>query len=144
MNVMKNFKPLPTEDGEELYPNGFFVFNISKLIQYIAKNQDIFQAEQVMVNSLRLFSSSKLNEATIKSADLSVPIIMAEISPNQFNIIDGHHRLEKARREGMDVVLAYKVPAEHHILFLDSAEGYQAYVKYWNNKLRESEKYNVN
>lgn len=144
MKVMKDFKPLPTEDGEEFYPNGFFVFNISKLLQYIANNQDIFHVEQVMVNSLRLFSSPNLNEATIKSADLSVPIIMAEISPNQFNVIDGHHRLEKARRESMEVVLVYKVPAEHHILFLDSTEGYQAYVEYWNNKLRENEKYNVN
>jgi len=80
MKVMKGFKPLPIEDGEELYPNGFFLFNISKLIQYIANNQDIFQAELVEVNSLRLFSSSNLNDATIKSADLSAPIIMAEIT----------------------------------------------------------------
>jgi len=43
----------------------------------------------------------------------------------------------------MTIVPAYKVPAEHHILFLDSTEGYKAYVEYWNNKLRESEKYNV-
>ena len=132
---MKGFKPLPTEDGEEFYPNGFFVFNISKLIQYIANNQDIFQVEQVEVNSLRLFSPSNLNDATIKSADLSVPIIMAEISPNQFNVIDGHHRLEKARRDDVNIVPAYKIPAEHHIRFLNSTDAYQAYVEYWNAKL---------
>jgi len=135
MTVIKGFTPLPTETGDELYPNGVFVFNISKLLQNIANNQDIFHVEQVMVNLLPLLSSSNLNEATIKSADLSVPILMAEISPNQFNVIDGHHRLEKARRDDVNIVPAYKIPAEHHIRFLNSTDAYLAYVEYWNAKL---------
>lgn len=140
MKVIKSFKPLPSEEGEEFYPNGVFVFNISKLIQYIDDNHEIFQTEQILVNALQSFSSPNLNEATVKTADLSVPIIMAEISPDQFNVIDGHHRLEKARSEGVEVVLAYKVPAEHHIFFLNSIDGYLAYVEYWNNKLKERKK----
>jgi hypothetical protein len=143
MKVMKSFKPLPSEDGDEFYPNGVFVFNISKLIQYIDNNREVFQAEQVTVNALQSFRSPNLNEATVNEADLSVPIIMAEISPDQFNVIDGHHRLEKARREGVEVVLAYKVPVEHHIFFLNSIDGYLAYVEYWNNKLKERKKYNA-
>ncbi len=143
MKVMKSFKPLPFEDGDEFYPNGVFVFNISKLIQYIDNNQEVFQVEQVTVKALQLFRLPNLNEATVKAADLSVPIIMAEISPDQFKVIDEHHRLEKANREGVELVLAYKVPAEHHICFLNSVDGYLAYVEYWNNKLKERKQYNA-
>src|SRR3990167_1923584 len=135
MKLMKNFTPLPSEEDEEFYPNGIFVFNISKLIQYINKNQEVFQPEEVPVNILASFRSPNIDEATIKTAELSVPIIMAEIAPYQFNVIDGHHRLEKARREEKTVILAYKVPAEHHVRFLNSIKAYVAYVEYWNNKL---------
>lgn len=140
---MKNFKPLPSEQGEEFYSNGIFVFNISKLIQYIHLNSDIFKAVTVAVNTLNAFKSSDLNESAVRSADISNPIIMAEISPNQFNVIDGHHRLERARREGREVISVYKVLAEHHVRFLNTSEAYQEYVKYWNNKLKEMGKINA-
>lgn len=137
MKLLKDFQPLLSEDGDEFYPNGIFEFNISKLIQYIAKNQDVFQAEKVKVNTIPFYSTNHLNEDTIKTADLTAPIIMAEISPNQFNVIDGHHRMEKARRENVEVVLAYKITADHHIHFLTSTKAYEQYVEYWNTKLEE-------
>lgn len=140
---MKNFAPPPSEDGEEFYPNGIFVFNISKLIQYINKNKEIFQPEEITLHALRSFGSQNINETAVKTADLSIPIIMAEIAPYQFNVIDGHHRLEKARREERAVILAHKVPAEHHVCFLNSTKAYVAYVEYWNIKLKKRKKYNV-
>ncbi|MBJ15939.1 MAG: hypothetical protein CMF38_04830 [Legionellaceae bacterium] len=143
MNLLKNFEPLPPDDGDEFYPNGIFEFNITKLTHYISTNQDIFQAEQVIVSTIPSYSTTHLNEDTIMTADLAVPIIMAEISPDQFNVIDGHHRLEKARREKVEDVLAYKITAEHHYRFLTSTEAYEQYVEYWNSKLNEREKYNA-
>jgi hypothetical protein len=146
MKLMKNYKPVPSEAAEEFYPNGIFVFNISKLIQYIHLNPDIFKAETVAVNavnSFNSFKSSNLNESTVKSADISIPLIMAEISPDQFNLIDGHHRLERAKREGREVISVYKIPAEHHVLFLNASEVYQAYVEYWNEKCKEIGKVNA-
>lgn len=133
---MKNFKPLASEEGDEFYPNGIFVFNISKLIQYIYLNPDRFKAETVAVKTLNSFKSSNLDESTVKSADISSLLIMVEISPDQFNLIDGHHRLERARREGKELISVYKIPAEHHVCFLNSSEAYQAYVEYWNDKLK--------
>lgn len=40
------------------------------------------------------------------SVDVTKPVIMAEIAPGHYNLIDGRHRVEKARRLGMK-----KVPA---------------------------------
>lgn len=132
----KTFQPLPCDVGDEFYPNGIFEFNITKLLEFINANKDKFQPQEVEVNTLRNFQSRNLNESAIKSANLSAPIILAEIGPGQFNVIDGHHRLEKAHRDNVDRILAYKVLAEQHITFLTSEMAYKEYVQYWNEKLK--------
>ena len=65
LKIDKNFKPCLTDDGDEVYANGVFKFNISKMIAYIHNNTDVFAPE---------------------------------IAPDQYNLIDGHHRAEKAVR----------------------------------------------
>jgi hypothetical protein len=87
------------------------------------------------VKSVRSGSPKDLNESTITNANLSAPIILAEISPGRFNVIDGNHRLEKAFRAGQVKVPAYRVSAEHHLAFLTSEDAYKAYVDYWNSKI---------
>lgn len=139
MELLKDFKPTLSEDGDEFYPNGIFVFNISKLIQHIANNQSAFQVEKVEVNLIPTYSTTTLNEETVMLADLTIPIIMAEISPDQYNVIDGHHRLEKARRQNVTNIPTYKIPAEQHIHFLTSVDSYQKYIEYWNIKVKERE-----
>jgi hypothetical protein len=52
-----------------------------------------------------------------------------------YDLIDGNHRLEKARRMGIKNVLAYKLNAEQHVRFLTSKMAYVAYIEYWNSKL---------
>ena len=64
-----------TPDGDELYLNGIFEFNITKLLEFINTNKDKFHPEKVEVKAVRAFRSNNLNESTIKSADLSIPII---------------------------------------------------------------------
>ncbi len=141
--VNKKFQALPSDAGDEFYPNGIFVFNITKLLAFINANQNEFQVEELEVKALRRFPSSTMNESTIKHADLLLPIILAELSPDQYNVIDGHHRLEKAYREGINTIFAYRVLAEQHIVFLTSTEAYTEYVQYWNSKLRMREKENA-
>jgi hypothetical protein len=145
LKLNKNFQPLSCDEGDEFYPNGIFEFNITKLLDFINANQDIFQPQEVEVNAVRkTYSSSNLNELTIQSANISAPIILAEISPDMFNVIDGHHRLEKAYRDGVTTILAYKILAEQHIRFLTSTMAYTEYVQYWNEKLKNWVKYNGN
>lgn len=136
LKLNKSFQPLPCEVDEEFFPNGLFEFNITKLLKHINANPDQFQAQEVDVKTARAFPSTNLDKATIKSANLSNPIILAEISPGQFNVIDGRHRLEKAHNEGLSKILAYRIFAEQHVAFLTSVMAYTAYVDYWNGKLK--------
>ncbi len=134
----KKFIPVICDTEDELFPNGIFEFNITKLLKYIHANRHNFQPEAIKIQSLSIFNSRRLNESVVCHADLANPIILAEISPNTFNVIDGHHRLEKARRQNINEILAYKVCAEQHINFLTSVRAYESYVHYWNEKLKRN------
>ena len=46
-----NFTPCPIDDGDELYPNGIFVFNITKMICFIASNPKEIDCVKIEENS---------------------------------------------------------------------------------------------
>ncbi|WP_286352202.1 ParB N-terminal domain-containing protein [Geobacter sulfurreducens] len=135
---IKKFTPCPVDDGDELYPNGIFVFNITKMAEFI-RNSGSITCEEVLVKDFSR-GSSKVNEDHVATVDVSRPVIVAEISPGRFNVIDGNHRMEKARRLGMERILAYILHPEQHIQFLTAEKGYLAYIEYWNSKLKEQRK----
>ena len=137
MKVDKDFTPFPADIGDELYPNGIFEFNITKILEYIHKDPDSITLEEVAVSDFfRGFSS--INESHMDSVELSMPVILAEISPEQYNLIDGHHRMEKARRTGgVKSILAYKLNVEQHMKFLTNKKSYLIYIEYWNSKLKK-------
>lgn len=133
LKISKRFTPCPVDDGDEMYPNGIFVFNITKLTDYIKTND--FSCEEILLKDYR--SHSKFNEEHLPTVDLTKPVIIAEISPGRFSVIDGNHRLEKARRLGLDKLPAYRITPERHTKFLTTAHGYRAYIEYWNGKLKD-------
>jgi len=135
--VNKAFNPLPMEEGEEFFCNGIFEFNITKLSAFIDGNRDRFMEEHIELSSPDFSFSSELNDRAVEAARVESPVILAEISPGRFNLIDGHHRVEKARRLGLQSIPAYRVKAEDHLAFLTSLKAYEKYVMYWNGKLSE-------
>lgn len=131
---------MPLEEGEEFYLVGIFEFNITKLLAFIQEHLDAFHIEACSIRKTRVFSSKNLDEASIQKANLSNPILLGEISPNNFDVIDGKHRLERAYRDGRQTILAYRIFAEQHIRFLTSIKAYKIYVRYWNDKVKHLEK----
>lgn len=104
------------------------------MLECIEKNPDDVLLEEVAVsNSFKSFSS--INESHLHSVEISRPVILAEIALGRYNLIDGNHRMEKARRMGIMSILEYKLNAERHIrFFLTSKRAYLAYIEYWNSK----------
>ena len=76
---------------------------------------------------------------SIDKTNITVPIILAEIRPGGYNVIDGNHRLEKAYRMGVEYIKGYKLRPEQHIPFLTSLKAYHAYVEYWNSKIMDDQ-----
>jgi hypothetical protein len=133
----KSFKPCPIEAGDEVFRNGIFEFNITRLSAFVEAQPERFAVESVSVASIPGYGDSHLDPATVDVADLSRPILFAEIAPGRFNLIDGNHRTRKARRDGVPTVMARKVGCPHHVAFLTSMRAYEAYVEYWNGKVKD-------
>jgi hypothetical protein len=132
------FRPCEPQEGDEIYPNGIFEFNITRFLAYIGV-AGRFRAELVALGDIPHYGDSpRLNEPTIVAADLSRPVILAEIAPGRYCLIDGHHRLAKARREGVPRIPAYRVCCPEHVGFLTSIRAYKAYVEYWNSKVDDA------
>lgn len=131
----KHFIPCRVDNGDELFPNGIFEFNVTKILEYILNNPDKITLEEVAVaNFPKDFSS--INESHMSSVEIYSPVILLEISPLKYNLIDGNHRMEKARREGITRIQAYKLNVDQHMKFLTNKKAYAAYIDYWNSKLR--------
>lgn len=132
----ENFEPCPELEGDELFANGVFTFNITRLRAFIEAHPEQFPLETLPVRDLPDYRPTNLNDQTIHRADLSRPIIRAEISPNLFNVIDGHHRIARARRDNVKTLPAHTIRSPHHVPFITSVLAYQRYIDYWNSKIK--------
>lgn len=131
------FEPCLVEDNDELYRNGIFEFNITRLVEFIANHADRFPIEKWPVASIIDYGGSRLNHATIATADLLKPVLLAEIAPSRFSLIDGHHRVARARSEGLHTIPAYRIYCPDHVPFLTSLTAYRTYIEYWNDKVND-------
>ena len=129
------FEPCPPEAGDELFPNGIFEFNISRLVAFIHTHPERFPLELLELTDIPNYGDADLDEAAIGPADSSRPILLAEIAPGRYNVIDGHHRIAKARREGIPTLTCHRLRCPEHVPFLTSATAYEKYVEYWNTKV---------
>jgi hypothetical protein len=138
LKLARSFDPCPLEEGEEAFRNGIFEFNITRMMVFIEAHPDCFPLETIEVANIPHYGSDEhLDQATIATADLSRPVLFAEIAPGRFNLIDGHHRVAKARRDGIPTVPAYRIHSPHHAAFLTSQTAYESYVEYWNGKIQD-------
>jgi hypothetical protein len=66
------FSPCQVDDGDELFPNGIFVFNVSKILEYLEKKPTDVELVKIAVRQLEQGFSS-LNESHIDSVENLLP-----------------------------------------------------------------------
>ncbi|WP_438315377.1 ParB/RepB/Spo0J family partition protein [Sporosarcina sp. FA9] len=124
---------LPDDEGFGSYP---FVWNITTMITWIVANVDEVACSTVKIlSSEKAIESESLNESHIPTLDLSKPLIIVRINPDYYRLIDGHHRVAKARLNGVEESPAYYLSEEQHRQFFIHSESDRIYVDYWNEKL---------
>ncbi len=128
------FVPCEADDDDEMFPVGIFVFNITRMTAYL---HAIKRSTDAVTVSEFHRSKSTINESHLDSVDLKKPVIVAEISPGRYNLIDGHHRMAKARRIELATLPAYRLQAHEHLQFLTTRKAYDAYIDYWNGKVKD-------
>ena len=132
----RSFIPVTLDGEDEYFPNGIFVFNITKMLRYIEANRDKIMCEDIDVIKYR-DEKFNIDEGYLEFSDISKPVILAEISPGTYNLIDGHHRIEKAYRLGIKSVQAYILKPAQHMTFLTTEQAYLSYITYWNSKIED-------
>jgi hypothetical protein len=135
----RRFSPCAIGDHHELFANGIFEFNITRILEFVDADSVRYPVDPITVASIPDLGGGRLHEAAVRSADLNRPVLLAEISPDRFNLIDGHHRIARARCEGVLSIPARWTRCPDHLAFLTSARAYECYVEYWNGKLKEME-----
>ena len=136
--------PIVPNHGDEVFTSGVFFFNITAMLEWL--ESESLETVNVPVS---IWPVTEKEEHNIEKADITRPIIVAEIAPDYrdfrpeirvndwiargYCLIDGYHRVEKARRLGIDTLPAFVLRMEQHVPFL--YKGYEEYVQYWNGKL---------
>lgn len=118
LKLDNNYIPIPTNKGDEIYPNGIFNFNISRILEHIAIGKLDAKKELINVNKwFRTHIRGSVDEMHLPTVDITNPVLQVEIRPGVFEIIDGNHRMEKACRNDIEFVNSYKLNGEQIIAF---------------------------
>ncbi|UQD51987.1 hypothetical protein C0971_08110 [Bacillus methanolicus] len=134
LKVNKDYQPCSPIENDEVFRAGIFVWNISRIKDFIEKNKSEFKPAKIEVKKYHQLYS-RINEDHLSSVDLSIPVILAEINPIiKYSVIDGHHRNEKAYRDGVEYLYVYKLSVKQHVQFFTSIKSYKTFVEYWNEK----------
>lgn len=136
--------PIVPNPGDEVYTCGVFFFNVSAMLEWLES-----ESRETVSVPISIWPVTEKEEHNIEKADITRPIIVAEIAPDYrdfrpeirfndwiargYSLIDGYHRVEKAKQLGLNELPAIVLRMEQHIPFL--YEGYEEYVHYWNGKL---------
>ncbi|WP_031307670.1 hypothetical protein [Mesobacillus boroniphilus] len=132
----KNFKPVPLYIGDETFRIGIFKFNITKILADLANGELIGErTEMDVVHWFKENWRGKVNEDHMPNVMIGVPIVMVEIKPGTYSVIDGNHRLEKAFRDGVEKIDAIRLKGEQILPYFTDGRGYESFIKYWNSKL---------
>lgn len=77
----KRFAPCAIENDHEFFANGIFEFNITRILEFLDADSAGYPVESITVSSISDLGGERLDEATVRSADLNRPVLLAEISP---------------------------------------------------------------
>lgn len=138
--VNGDFKPCLAMPDDEVLGGFPFAWNISELEKWIGSHIDDVVCSTVKVSPTSLHMGT-LTEAHIPTVDVSKPVIAVRIRPDMYRLIDGHHRAEKARRNGLTELPAYYINEVQHRPFFIHPRAEELYVDYYNEKLKTDEKY---
>lgn len=136
LKLRDDYVPCVAMEGEEIYPNGIFRINITRILEHVRDGNLSPEFEELEIKKWHHKYFGVINESHLQNVDCSQPVILAEISPGRYNIIDGHHRIEKAHRDNIPFVPAWKLTMEQLINYFIDLRGYRAFVPYWNEKLK--------
>ena len=127
------------DNGEEWFWLSIFGYSISQIWKDIEVNPKLFLCGKALVKDCSRYGKDNLNPEYVKQADLNKPLILVEIAPDRYEVMDGFYCIAKALQQGMDYLPAYYLTSEQAAAYLDSEENYARYLDYWNRKVEDND-----
>lgn len=95
--------------------SGHLMWNVGSMLA----NLSSFELVSFNVDALSESNPFHGNTDYAMTTDLSKPIIVVELAENKFKVIDGNHRLFKARSRGIETRSAYYLTKAEQIRFIE-------------------------
>lgn len=124
-----SYKSFVNEQGDEIFTDGFVTWNITRLIHYLKENKKWLYKLNKEKYEIFIRDDQTVDESKIDLVDLEQPVIVVERLKGRYILIDGIHRVRKAKKNNCEYIVAYMVPFEEHIKFLEHRRDFNFIVE---------------
>lgn len=126
------YKSIGNEQGDEIFSDMFVTWNITKLLNCIENLQIEPRMIDKSVYEQFIKPNQEVNESKVDHVDLSKPIIIIERYKNRHILIDGIHRVRKAKKNSIKSIPAYVLPFSVHIEFITNERDFKFIIEEYN------------
>ncbi|MCI8400927.1 MAG: hypothetical protein HFI38_02335 [Lachnospiraceae bacterium] len=123
---------IPMEPGDDWVAEGVVRFHLPAILIDVETKPEEFITGEIRVADY----VDEMEEHDTKEDDepLSEPVIAVEYGPDDWRVIDGWGRIERAVREGVERLPAVKLPSEQAMKYLVEERDVKAFIEHWNFK----------
>ena len=125
--IPREYPDIP--EGTELY--AAFYVNIDNVREDIRKG--LYEIRTVSVNDIQNVTKD-IPLSDCQNLDFSMPIVFGEVSPDEYVLIDGNHRVTLAIANGIEQLQAVVLSAEQFVDYIASEKIGRGFVEHWNEK----------
>ena len=105
--------------------NGILIWDVSSILEDIEQHPEVYTIRSLSTDLLADHNDARVSHTRAMASDLSKPLVVAELSEGHLLLIDGNHRLYKARTLGMESIPCYYLSQQqqqHFIVHFRPAE----------------------
>ena len=78
--------------------NGILIWDVTSILEDIEQHPDSYTIQTLSTALLADHNDARVSHTRAMASDLTKPLVVAELSKDHLLLIDGNHRLHKARK----------------------------------------------
>ena len=87
--------------------NGILIWDVTSILEDIEQHPDSYTIQTLSTALLADHNDARVSHTRAAASDLTKPLVVAELSKDHLLLIDGNHRLHKARALGLENIPCY-------------------------------------
>ena len=87
--------------------NGILIWDVTSILEDIEQHPDSYTIQTLSTALLADHNDARVSHTRAMASDLTKPLVVAELSKDHLLLIDGNHRLHKARALGLENIPCY-------------------------------------